>query len=199
MASGVRSHAEGYSTTASGDSSHAEGCSTTASGDSSHAEGNGTKAEKDYSHAEGENTTASGYNSHAEGCNTTASNASAHAEGRSTTASGFVSHAEGYNTIASGEYSHVQGKYNIEDIENKYAHIIGNGTADDAKSNAHTLDWSGNAWFAGNIYIGGAGQGDENAKKLATEQYVLEQIAELNATIEELNNKLNSLSSTASE
>ena len=35
-----------------------------------------------------------------------------------------------------------------------YAHIVGNGTAEDARSNAHTLDWSGNAWFAGKVSAG---------------------------------------------
>ena len=64
---------------------------------------------------------------------------------------GVASHAEGYETIAPGDYSHVQGKYNEIDMENKYAHIIGNGTSDDNRSNAHTVDWEGNAWFAGSV------------------------------------------------
>lgn len=47
---------------------------------------------------------------------------------------------------------HVQGKYNIKDTEEKYAHIVGNGTYNyqtysPAESNAHTLDWEGNAWY----------------------------------------------------
>ena len=36
-----------------------------------------------------------------------------------------------------------------------YAQIIGNGSSDTRRSNAYTLDWDGNAWFAGNIYEGG--------------------------------------------
>lgn len=71
--------------------------------------------------------------------------------GYDTEASGDYSHAEGYNTTASGKYQHVQGKYNIEDTANKYAHIVGNGSSRDNKSNAHTLDWNGNAWFAGRV------------------------------------------------
>ena len=35
---------------------------------------------------------------------------------------------------------------NIEDIENKFVHIIGNGTADDARSNAFAIDWNGNIY-----------------------------------------------------
>ena len=74
-----------------------------------------------------------------------------HAEGDSTTASGTSSHAEGNGTTASSENQHVQGRYNIEDTANKYAHIVGNGTDDTNRSNAHTLDWQGNAWFAGEV------------------------------------------------
>ena len=89
--------------------------------------------------------------SHAEGYKTTASGVRSHAEGYMTTASGESSHAEGYHTIASGSYSHVQGKYNIDDPDEKYASIVGNGTSDTARSNSHTLDWEGNAWYAGTV------------------------------------------------
>lgn len=64
---------------------------------------------------------------------------------------GTYSHSEGNNTIARGDCSHVEGKYNIIDTENKYAHIIGNGTDDNNRSNAHTVDWDGNAWYAGKV------------------------------------------------
>ena len=104
----------------------------------------------DYSFTEGDSTTASGRSSHAEGDGTTASGRSSHAEGIYATASGDDSHAEGFGTKASSANQHVQGKYNIEDSSGTYAHIVGNGT-DNARSNAHTLDWSGNAWFAGTI------------------------------------------------
>ena len=70
------------------------------------------------------------------------------------TASGLNSHAEGSGTKASSENQHVQGKYNIEDIDNTYAHIVGNGTSS-TRSNAHTIDWDGNAWFKGKIKLGG--------------------------------------------
>ena len=144
------SHAEGSSTTAYGGYSHAEGNNTNASGESSHAEGKGTVASGNYSHAEGQNTKASEGYSHAEGQSTTASGYGSHAEGQSTTASGLNSHAEGLDTTASGAWQHVQGKYNIEDTNDKYAHIVGNGN-DSNHSNAHTLDWDGNAWFAGTV------------------------------------------------
>lgn len=152
IASGHASHAEGGNTKASGDYSHAEGASEKASGAASHAEGYRTVASGDCSHAEGSQTEASSPNSHAEGDNTTASGNSSHAEGYSTTASGEYSHAEGRTTIAQGNNQHVQGKYNIADTTS--AHIMGNGSGSSNRSNAHTLDWSGNAWFAGDIYTG---------------------------------------------
>ena len=151
QASGNGSHAEGGGTQATGTATHAEGINTTASGNGSHAEGEGTTASGMNSHAEGDSSTASGYASHAEGSTTTASGASSHAEGDYTTASGASSHAEGYGSKASSQFQHVQGKYNIEDKNRKYAHIVGNGAGDAKRSNAHTLDWKGNAWFAGDV------------------------------------------------
>lgn len=167
-ASGMNSHAEGSTTTASGDYSHAEGSGTTASDNCSHAEGAGTTASGDCSHAEGSNTIASGVASHAEGSSTTASAYCSHAEGNCTTASGENSHAEGASTIASSQNQHVQGKYNIEDANNKYAHIVGNGE-DGKNSNAHTLDWEGNAWFAGKLTQEGT---PTEGKDLTTKKYV---------------------------
>lgn len=174
-ASGLCSHAEGSHTTASKNCAHAEGYYTTASGDYSHAEGSDTTASGNKSHTEGYHTTASGVNSHAEGNYTTASSDNSHAEGNNTTASGAGSHAEGLYTIATSNNQHVQGKYNIEDTSNKYAHIVGNGNYQ-TRSNAHTLDWNGNAWFAGNIKIGGTDQSDTAASLIATQNYVLEQL-----------------------
>ena len=102
------------------------------------------------------------------GYGTEASGRISHAEGSGTTASGDISHAEGLNTIASSYCQHAQGKYNIADNDNKYLHIVGNGEAEGDRSNAHTLDWSGNAWFAGDVYVGGTSQDDESATKLSS-------------------------------
>lgn len=123
--------------------------------------------------AEGKYTKASGEGSHAEGDSTTASEWGSHAEGYKTTANGQFSHAEGYGTIASSGYQHVQGKYNIEDTINN-AHIVGNGLSDSSRSNAHTIDWHGNAWFAGDVYVKSTSgtNKDSGSKKLATEEYV---------------------------
>ena len=198
-ASGDFSHAEGWSSKALGVCSHAEGSSTTASGDFSHAEGEQTKASGSRSHAEGSNTTASGNSSHAEGTLTEASSDSSHAEGYNTIASGDSSHTEGWVTTASGDRSHaegcwtkassedqhVQGKYNIEDIANKYAHIVGNGKYDtinktEVRSNAHTLDWEGNAWYAGKLSQEGIPT--EN-KDLVTKKYVDDMVGDIQNTL----------------
>lgn len=99
----------------------------------------------DYSVAVGYNTTASGYVSHAEGW--------------LTTASGQVSHAEGLHTTANSESQHVFGEYNVLDTNTTttargtYVEIVGNGTSS-ARSNARTLDWSGNEWLAGGLTVG---------------------------------------------
>lgn len=140
---GNYSHAEGDGTAASGTSSHAEGGGTKATNANSHAEGGGTTASGGDSHAEGNGTTASGICSHAEGKNTVASKEYSHAEGGATCANGIGSHAEGCVTIASSNYQHVEGKYNVEDANDKFAHIIGNGTSKNARSNAYAVDWDG--------------------------------------------------------
>ena len=129
------------------------------------------------SSAIGSTVMASGdFGSHAEGNNTTAEGISSHAEGGGTKASGDSSHAEGNSTIASSDYQHVQGKYNIEDKNNKYAHIVGNGTDEDARSNAHTLDWKGNAWYAGKLSQEGTPTED---KDLTTKKYVDDKVSSL--------------------
>ena len=155
-----RSHAEGGNTTASGFASHAEGGSTVASGGESHAEGAATIASGECSHAEGSGTTASGNQSHAEGNGTIAKGLNSHAEGTSTRANSMTSHAEGTNTLAYGKSQHVFGEFNVQDGDANtestratYVEIVGNGTADNARSNARTLDWSGNETLAGDLTV----------------------------------------------
>ena len=149
QAYGNYSHAEGYNTDAAGEAAHSEGQASRAVGSASHAEGYGCVAEGFCAHAEGNGSKAEGDHSHAEG-DSTARGTGSHAEGGSF-AYGDYSHAEGFNSTAYSDYQHVQGKNNLVDYDGTYAHIVGNGTGVNARSNAHTLDWSGNAWFAGNV------------------------------------------------
>lgn len=136
----------------------ATGNDTTASAMNTHAEGYDTVASENGAHAEGISTTASGLYSHAEGSNTTASRDYSHAEGYFTTASGYVSHAEGWGTTAQRRSQHALGEFNILDTsgsnvnsKGEYIEIVGNGTANDARSNARTLDWDGNEVLAGTL------------------------------------------------
>lgn len=154
---GNHSVAVGMETTAQGNYAFAKGQLTVASGMFSSAEGKWSKATANASHAEGMDTTASNLSAHSEGYGTKASGDCAHAEGQKTEARAAGSHSEGKGTIATADTQHVQGRYNIEDTEKKYAHIVGNGTDDTERSNAHTLDWDGNAEYAGDVTANGCG------------------------------------------
>ena len=91
--------------------------------------------------------------SHAEGSQTRANGPGSHAEGTGSWATGSSSHAEGYGTEAAGEYQHVQGKHNVIDEANKFADIVGNGADILNKSNAYALDWDGNLYLKGGVYV----------------------------------------------
>lgn len=157
------------SDSATGEQSTAEGDGNIASNAFSHAEGSGNTASGFAAHAEGQQSTASGMLSHAEGMQNTASGTYSHAEGVRTAAAGSRSHAEGWNTIAGGTDQHVGGRFNISDTGSLYAEIIGNGTADNARSNARTLDWNGNEVLTGKLTLGAAPTANMDA---ATKQYV---------------------------
>jgi hypothetical protein len=209
VSSGQYSHSEGKDTTASEESAHSEGFNTVASGKYSHSQGEKTLASGTHSHAEGWNTQATNKHAHSQGYDTKASGDSSHSEGRGSEAGGIASHAEG-SSKALGGYSHaenfgnltesdhthiegisnvipkgataqhVQGKYNLSDWSK--AHIVGGGTSNTNRKNIHTIDWSGNGWFAGGLII----NNDEN---VATEK----QIQQLEARIKELEEIINSL------
>lgn len=165
-ASGYSAHAEGNGTTASGTESHAEGTYTTASGYSAHAEGSNTKALDYYCHAEGYLTEANAYGAHAEGCGTIANGQYCHAEGYETYADYAYSHAQNLGTIATRKSQTSLGSFNVEDTAQttthpsgeveygQYAVIVGNGTDDNSRSNALTIDWSGNVVADGDITDG---------------------------------------------
>lgn len=103
------------------------------------------------SHVEGINNVATKAGSHAEGSRSKATAIYAHAEGYKTVSSSYASHSEGEQTIAASRAQHAGGKFNIQDSSNTYAEIIGNGTDGNSRSNARTLDWSGNESLLGNL------------------------------------------------
>lgn len=172
IASGTNSIAIGSKITVTGSHSFAAGSEITLEGNDSHAEGYQTSVSGDYSHAEGQNTEVTGDYSHAEGLLTKVTQ--------------NYSHAEGNRTIAAGECQHVQGKHNIEDTESVYAHIVGNGNyISGRRSNAHTLDWNGNAWFSGDVYIKSTSgtNKDEGSKRLITEDEVTNMLGSVGGDI----------------
>ena len=153
-ATAIGAHAEGGSE--AGNTATVDSNWTVAMGKFSHAEGGSTKALGDFSHAEGNFTTASGTRSHAEGYNTQtgAGATGAHAEGINTKALGAYSHTEGEGTVSTRSSQHVQGRYNALDADDNSsigAFIIGGGTDANDRKDIHIVDWSGNAWYQGDI------------------------------------------------
>ena len=175
-ADGTYSHTEGSGTWAEGMASHAEGLGSHTQGEGSHAEGCGSVAYGTYSHAEGNVTQANGYASHAEGHGSIANGYSSSAINRVTEARGHGSFSAGQGTMATGANAFVIGTYNIIDkggdlasgekdesgnpipqrtyeqrLKGQYAFILGKGDDDAHRSNATTIDWSGNIWSAGTL------------------------------------------------
>lgn len=101
-----------------------------------------------YSFVEGVNNVASGYTSHAEGNSNTSSGEASHVEGILNTAQGRASHAQNFCTTASSDYQTTIGKYNVDDPNNQYAFIVGNGGLnriihETDYSNALAIGWNG--------------------------------------------------------
>ena len=75
----------------------------------------------------------------------------ASARGYYCTASGEMSHAQNMGTVARGEAQTAIGKYNVEDNNERYAFIIGNGefdqsTEEETRSNAFYVAWTGDTY-----------------------------------------------------
>lgn len=152
---GIGSFGQGREHKVTGPYCSATGVNNTVNTYFSHAEGgyNLIDEEANVAHAEGWHTTitADGNGAHTEGGYTTATAQSAHAEGDYTLASGAESHAGGYYTIAQGMCQTVIGAFNEaigtpNSVPDRTVpvFIIGNGTREDSRSNALTVDWAGN-------------------------------------------------------
>ncbi len=209
IAAGYGSHSEGRQNNSASEyahtegrknvavyAAHAEGMNCKALGQYSHAEGNNTQAKGTYAHTEGRTTAAEGIAAHSEGLQTQAVGAYSHAEGFKTQAKGDSTHAEGIGTIATRQGSHVVGKFNVEDSEKKYIEIVGNGSDENNRSNARTLDSNGNEVLKGSLKVNGN-------KAVATQEYVANYVSE-NASgggsniIEELDKKQDKIGSASS-
>ena len=172
-ASGYYSFA--HQSTASGTYSFASGYSNTASGDFSTARGGGCQATANYSTAQGQGNTASGTHAFAIGQENTASGTHSVAEGYANTVQGNFSSAIGQGLAALSKDQHVTGTWNTGDMTGNattrgtYVEIVGNGSDSQHRSNARTLDWSGNETLAGKLTVGA---NPTNAMDVATKDYV---------------------------
>lgn len=145
---------EGDLNEASGAAAFAIGSRTVASGVCSFAAGTYTGGNK---------TTASGNHSIALGLAAVASGNSSFACGQQPAATAPISQAVGNHTISAGRACFVAGQYNEEDANpidtshgtgaRKFIMIIGNGTADNARSNAMELDWDGVLTLSGGLAV----------------------------------------------
>lgn len=113
---------------------------------------------------------ADGIDSFAAGDNTEATGERSSAFGFSSKAEGRNSSALGNATKAIGDDQTVIGRYNATDANKAF--IIGNGNYPFPlhATNAHTVDWNGNGWFAGKVTVG------ENGEELITVSDALENL-----------------------
>ena len=166
-------------TNPSGSNASAIGNNTTASGTASTAMGSSTDATAQYATAMGYKTTASGNASFAVGHSSEAKGffsvamggSTAHADG--TTAMGMYTNAVGLYSTSMGSYttardysSLVIGRYNLTGTEGNSgsptgfftannAFVIGNGTADSARSDAFVVKFSGNTTINNDLTVTG--------------------------------------------
>ena len=111
-----------------------------------------------------------------DGCGGTLTGKYGRTSGAYNVARGYACEARGRYTIADGSHGNVSGKpqetfgqFNVPDDTQKYMAIGGNGTDNEHRSNAYMLDYDGNAYYSGNVKIGGTPSDDNDA---ATKAYV---------------------------
>lgn len=198
-AKGMSSHAEGSNTTASDNFSHAEGYYTIAKTESIHVQGKYNDASGAFG-IEGVSETRSLGSSSSSNAFYLINEYELDADNGYYTIIDYDSTVKKYNELVVGAiYAQSNPStvkkpnyiYRIDSITTnktyltnlkvvpKYAHIVGNGSSAAKRSNAHTLDWSGTAWFAGTIKLGGTGQDDETATEVATKDYVEERLSSI--------------------
>lgn len=136
------------------------GSNSVSLGNGSLASGSGSIAAGLTTFAQGDASAAFGSGCYATGAKSIVAGSGTEAEGEAAVAFGYGSYAKGKNSIALGNYTVtgtndtdqlVYGRYNLENNTGTYALIVGNGTSTSARSNCHTLSWTGDAWYAGRL------------------------------------------------
>jgi hypothetical protein len=162
VALGNRSEANAGYSVALGFYTKTEGAKAIAAGNHSEANGDSSVAIGYYSIADGDQSAAFGYETYA---------------------GGDYSLATGMNTSANGDVQFVSGRYNKKDEKNKFAVIVGNGEDEDVKdedgniitqnrSNAYTLNWEGDAWYAGRVKVGRSTTDEDEDLVLVSKDYL---------------------------
>lgn len=111
-------------------------------------------------------------------------------------ATGSYAHAEGTGTLASSTAQHVEGKFNVEDKAGKYLHILGGGTSNTNRKNIHTVDTIGNAYYAGNVEIGGS---PTSSNHLVNKQYVDTNVNSINNQLNNMNTQISNINNKISD
>ena len=178
--SGQSAHAEGELSSAPANYAHAEGYSGYAAGIASHSEGYNTDATGNYSHSEGNNTIAAADSSHVVGTYNVSDsydNWPEYTPGTLYEVGAKIKRTEnqvvvGYicNTEHTATQTFNSSKWDARYKKMNYVEIVGNGTIS-ARSNARALDWNGNEYLKGDIYVN-CDTSSANGNKVATEGYV---------------------------
>lgn len=157
-ATGAYSVSMGACSEANGMCSFAFGAGCIANGESSIAGGNFVEANGDLSIAFGINLTDAGVRTQANGNRAIAIGAGCVANGNNSRAIGQAVHTNGTlstgigdRITANGRLHFAIGKYNAIEEGDLYAFSVGNGTSEEARSNAFTLDWEGNGCYQGKV------------------------------------------------
>ena len=152
--SGNDSFVFGLGNTVSGKNAVAIGQANTASGLNSCAVGGSGNM------ASGSAATAMGYMTKATGNFATSINAGTEAAGQASTAMGIYTKATHMAQLVYGEFNALDSSANAANQNGTYVEIVGNGTNENNRSNARTLDWEGNESLAGGLTLG-KGTSDE--------------------------------------
>ena len=160
---GYASYADGRETTALGENSRSHGCKTTVLGFAGFIDG--SSSNKAMGHIFDESGKILSIEEIIEAYKKNPFSLSlktaTHVEGRDNLGLGSNQHIEGWGNIGIRDNVHIDGQYAEIDYEGKYIHITGNGTDDENRSNAHTIDEEGNGWYAKDVYIKGHTEKDE--------------------------------------
>ncbi|MBR2167419.1 MAG: hypothetical protein IJ920_03710 [Paludibacteraceae bacterium] len=198
IANAPYSHATGYATLASGQYAHSEGYRTTASGNFSHAEGSQTTASGRFSHSAGGSTVANGYASCANGYFTKANSFGMYAIGENNVedtiyedwvsgTSYTIGDCVSYNgigfkcTVANSDTTFNEEHWQFLKSNGSTAFVIGNGgvLTTDTPSNAYKVDWDGNGYYNGDVYVNCAADSTGGTKLISETDYATGQKAGL--------------------